>query len=183
MSEHSVTIVDLDTTGADVNVRAEAVRDWLLEIGVIVPNERRDELWQPSAYAGGPNAAFAFPGYETDQADLGVLANSGVDINTDRQIYHPVENEEPPTCPSCGAELDYDVNPTVLDDWFERGEPTVTCSSCGISSLIGDWQGEWTYHVGDIAVAFNNWPPLSDSFIEDVGARLGDRWRVVQQHT
>jgi hypothetical protein len=71
----------------------------------------------------------------------------------------------------------------VLDQWFESGEPVVTCLSCGAESLIGDWPGEWTYHVGDVAVTFNNWPPLSDAFIADVGRRLGDRWRVVRQHS
>lgn len=183
MSEHAVTIVDLDVTGRQAEERAAVVRDWLIETGIIVPNAARDELWQPSAYAAGPNAALSFPGYEGDRADLGVLANSGVDINAERQIYHPVANEEPPTCPSCGAELDDETNVTVLDEWFESGEPMVSCSSCGASSRIGDWPGEWTYHVGDVAVTFNNWPPLSDAFLQDVGRRLGNRWRVVKQHT
>jgi hypothetical protein len=182
VSENSVTVVDLDVTGADTQVRADAVRDWLLESGIIVPNPDYDELWQPSAYAAGPSAANAFPGYEGDFAHLGVLANSGVDINTDRQIYHPVANEERPTCPACGTKLDDAASANIIDDWFEKAEPIVTCSNCGASSRIGDWPGEWTYHVGDVAVTFNNWPPLSDAFIEQVGRRLGNRWRVVKQH-
>lgn len=182
MSQHSVTIVDLDVRGGEAEKRAVVVRDWLIETGVIVPNTERDDLWQPSAFAAGPNAALAFPGYEADQSELGVLANSGVDISSARAIYHPVGNEEPPSCPACGAELDDEENAHILNEWIESGEPKVGCSSCGVASLIGDWPGEWTYHVGELAVTFNNWPPLSDAFVEDVGRRLGDRWRVVKQH-
>jgi hypothetical protein len=183
VSENAITIVELSAIGPVARERAAAARDWLLEAGVIVPNADRDDLWQPSEFAGGPRAATAFPDHRESAAQLGVLGNSGVDIVTERQVFHSVENYEPPACPSCGTPIDEEDHHDLIDGWLAGEEPSVRCPACGTTSLIGDWPGEWTFQVGELAVAFNNWPPLSAEFLASLGGLLGPRWRVVYEHT
>jgi len=49
VSEHSISLVRVDAVPAPVSVTiADAVRDWLLQRGVIAVNDRVDPLWQGS---------------------------------------------------------------------------------------------------------------------------------------
>jgi hypothetical protein len=64
----------------------------------------------------------------------------------------------------------------------QAGRTISVCAVCGHHAPLGDWQGRWTYYVGELAVRFNNWPPLTEGFIADLGAHLGPRWRVVYEH-
>ena len=173
MSENSVAVVELSVTGAAAQERAAAVRDWLLASGVIVLNSERDELWQPSEFAAGPAAATAFPDYPDDVAQLGVLSNSGVDVVTKRQVFHSVENYEPPACPSCATPMDEGEHHELIYGWLGGTEPSVSCRSCHHSSLIGDWRGKWTFQIAELGVVFNNWPPLVDAFVAETGRLLG----------
>jgi hypothetical protein len=54
----------------------------------------------------------------------------------------------------------------------------VACPRCGRPVDFNDWI--WTEDWGRFAVAFLgltfwNWPPLTDSFVAEVAARLGHR--------
>jgi hypothetical protein len=153
-----------------------------LDLGVINPNTRFHPIFQPSEFVGGPAATTAFPGHADFFEQLGSVANTGVDIITERQVFHPAENYEPPTCPVCESPIDEEAHHDLIDDWLSGPEPMLKCPTCRSSALVGDWRGEWTFHVGELAVTFNNWPPLSDEFMENLGRRLGTRWRVVLAH-
>lgn len=180
MSDHAITIVEISVSGPEVRARAADVQEWLLGIGLIKPNGNIDPLWRPSLFSPGPSAPTATPGHERE-FDV-PPSESGVDIVTERQIHHPIQNYEPPVCPSCGETIDPDDHHALIDGWLAGDEPTFRCASCGTDSLIGDWPGEWTFHVGELAVRFNNWPPIADTFLAEIGRRLGSRWRVVYKH-
>lgn len=182
MSDNAITVVEISASGPEVRARAAEVQEWLLGTGVIKPNESIDPLWRSSLFAPGRSARTAIPGHEQELDQLRTLANSGVDIVTERRIHHPVQNYEPPGCPSCGETIDPDDHHALIDGWLAGAEPTVACTNCGTESLIGDWPGEWTFQVGALAVRFNNWPPIADTFLAEIGRRLGSRWRVVYEH-
>ncbi len=182
MSENAVTVVEISLSGSEARARASEIREWLLGAGVIKPNPRPDPMGQPSEFAPGEAVRTATPDYPLDW-DGPQLANNGVDIITTRELHHPIENYAPPACPSCKATLDEHFHQGLVEPWLKGPEPVVQCPSCRVATPLGDWPGEWTFQIGELAVRFNNWPPMSDEFITEVGRRLGERWRVVIEHS
>jgi hypothetical protein len=178
MSDHDVTLVEISLPAADAPNRAAAVRDWLLATGVVVTNPTPGTLADPSEFLAGPEAERWATDDDVDRA----LMNSGVDIVTARQVFDSGENFEPPACRGCAAPLDPDQYVDLLKRWLHSGEPTVSCSVCEHSAPLGEWPGEWACQVGGPAVRFNNWPPLREAFVRELGQRLGPRWRVVHGH-
>jgi hypothetical protein len=179
VSEHAIGIVEISHTASQARERAPSVAAWLRDQGVIAINESRDELWHPSEYVAGPRSAEVAP---DEHKRLGGT-NTGVDIVVERELYHPVENYEPPRCPRCRAAIDSYAHHDMIEPWLLGEEPVAACSTCGRKELIGDWDGRWTFYVGELAVVFNNWPPLTEPFVDELGQRLGPRWRLVVQHT
>jgi hypothetical protein len=179
MSENATTIVELSLHAAGARARAAELTRWLLDTGIVIPNTERDELWEPSEYRAGPSVRTATELWSADDAQL---ANNGVDVVVERMLHHPSENYEPPACPMCATVLGEEAHESLGDAWLAGPEPLVRCDACGAEALIGDWPGEWTFHVGDLAVSFNNWPPLNDAFLEEVRRRIGPRSRVVLEH-
>lgn len=181
MSENAITLVELSLGEKEARERAPAVREWLLALGVVQPNLKRDDLWQPSEFRAGPNVLRAASEWGPDEAKR---ANSGVDVTVGRKPYHPFENDEPPACPKCGAAMpDGDYTLERLAEWFEGSEPRVRCVGCGSEALTGDWRGRFSYLVGNLAVEFHNWPPLREDFVAALRERLGPRTGVVVTHS
>jgi hypothetical protein len=178
MSENAITLVELDVTPEVAARRAADAAEWLLAEGVVVRNPTPD-LHQPSALVPGPNAGDVAP----DAWQFLGLSNSGVDVIAKRDIHHPVENYESPSCPVCVTPLDPDDHYSLVEDWMAGTEPTVTCQNCGATNPIGDWVHEFTFYIGNLAVRFNNWTPLSETFKASLGSRLGARWRLVLEHS
>jgi hypothetical protein len=164
---------------------AGKARDLLLTSEAIQLNDRRDDLWAPSVWRPGPGAhrviqtvSWFVPFMDT--------ANNGVDIYSDRYVYHPVENDEEPRCPQCESlppSAYTDSYGDWLESWMVQGhEPSFTCEACGWAGPIGDWDGQFSALVGAPAVTFFNWPPLSQAWIAQVRAVLGGRTGVVLSH-
>jgi hypothetical protein len=179
VSESAIIVCEISVTATEAPVRASAARRWLLDEGIVVPNPARDELWQPSEFNAGPRAVRVAPGFAHDH--MRTLANNGVDVICERQVHHPVENYEPPCCPACDAGIAEGAE--RLGDWFERGEPLAACARCRKEHPLGDWIGKFSAYVAEVAVRFNNWPPIDPPVLEHLGRLLGPRWRVVFEHT
>lgn len=181
MSENAITVVELSLGDAEARAHAPAVREWLLSLGVVQANAKRDDLWQPSEFRAGPNVLRAATEWGLHEAER---ANSGVDVTVGRKPYHPFENDEPPVCPKCGTAMaDGDYSIERLGEWCEGSEPRVRCVGCGCEVLAGDWRGRFSYLVGNLAVEFHNWPPLREDFIAALRERLGPRTGVVVTHS
>ncbi|WP_027943488.1 hypothetical protein [Amycolatopsis taiwanensis] len=58
----------------------------------------------------------------------------------------------------------------------------MACNECGSTNLAGDWRGDFGVHVANLAVQFNNWPPLTDQFVGELRERLGPRPRLIYRH-
>jgi hypothetical protein len=179
VSESAEIIVEISLTASEARACAPGVTAWLLDREVMIRNESRDTLDQPSEFLAGPRYEEAAP---DEYKQVANSANSGVDVVVKRELYHPVENYELPRCPHCGVEIDYTYHHDLVEPWLQEAEPTATCVACGRTALLGDWDGRGAYHVGELAVVFHNWPPLKESFAEELGERLGPRWRKVFEH-
>ncbi|KAB1941391.1 hypothetical protein F8271_14405 [Micromonospora sp. ALFpr18c] len=186
MSEHSVTVVRLDDTSSAAREEIVlGVQGLLLARGVIVPNDCRDALWQPSEWKPGPAARTAVV-EPVDWFDSFLdTANNGVDIRGERDVYHPVENDEAPRCAKCAAAApaSYTDSADWLEAWMTAGhEPGFTCDQCGWSGPVGDWSGQFGVLIGAPAVTFLNWPPCSPALITDIRGLLGGRTGIVVSH-
>ncbi|WP_433076969.1 hypothetical protein ACQP1P_33305 [Dactylosporangium sp. CA-052675] len=186
MSEHSMTVVRLDDVPvADREQIAAAVQDLLVTRGVIIPNDRRDPLWQPSVWMPGPQSRTIVD--HTDWFDAFLhTANNGVDISVERDAYHPVENDEVPRCLRCDAKAPADYTDSYaewLEAWMSHGqEPSFVCGSCQRSAPVGDWNGRFSVLIGAPAVTFLNWPPISQRHIAELRGALGGRTGIVFSH-
>jgi hypothetical protein len=185
MSQSAITVVEISVSAAEAPPRAAEVTRWLLETGVMELNTERDDLRQPSRYRAGPGVLTAAPDFdEWSRHHL----NNGIDVMTGRDVYHPYENTEPPDCPSCGATLDEDLHTSLIEPWLLGPEPSVRCAACQREAPLGDWVGhgnewgQWAFQVGELAVCFNNWSALTQTFRTALGQRMGPRWRVVSAH-
>ncbi|MFD9699780.1 hypothetical protein [Lentzea sp. NPDC059081] len=107
-----------------------------------------------------------------------------VDVVVERVVHHAFGNYDPPSCPGCGAAVDDSAHHDLVEPWFSAGfEGSLTCVSCGLSTLAGDLVGPWGFHVGELAVVFLNWPPLPPVVVAELGAVMGPRPRVVLTRT
>lgn len=181
MSENAIIVVELSTSASEAPARIAAAKAWLLENGIIAPNDHRDDLMQPSEYRAGPKAVEVAPSFAHEH--VRTFANNGVDFLHERQVHHPMENYEPPSCPSCGVPADGDAHAELIEAWLEGGEPPFACQTCGTAQPAGDWVGKHSFYVSDLAVRFNNWAYIEASFLARLGALLGPRARVVYEHS
>ncbi|MFD7443079.1 hypothetical protein [Streptomyces sp. NPDC059909] len=177
MSDSAIIVAELTTSAEEAPARAAAVADWLLDQRIIQPNDQPDPLWWPSQYIPGPAAAAAVRDLRHNTGLIG----DGIDILDHRQVHDPGGNYTPPTCPNCTTPFDEDAHITLIKTWLDRTEPLVTCENCATATLLGDWTGPWAIHVANLAVRFHNWPPLSDTFILELGDRLGPRCRLIHK--
>jgi hypothetical protein len=141
VSEHAIIIVEISQTASQARQQALSVTAWLLDQEIITPNLSRDDLWHPSEYLAGPQYEEVAP---DEHRQVGG-ANSGVDIALGRQVYHPTENYEPPTCPRCGAAIASDDHHELVEPWLDGKEPMATCATCDGEQSLGDWNGRCTY--------------------------------------
>ncbi|GAA2644315.1 MULTISPECIES: hypothetical protein [Streptomyces] len=176
MSDSAIIVAELTVPAREAPARAAATAAWLLDQGVIRPEDRPDPLWRPSPYVPGPaaQAALADRRHAPDDA-----VGDGVDLLDQRRIHHPGGNYTPPGCPHCAVPLDEDAHTVLIRTWFDREEPLVTCAHCGAAALLGDWTGQWAVLVSHLAVRFTNWPPLGDAFLRELHTRLGPRCRLI----
>ncbi|NJC71748.1 hypothetical protein HC031_18775 [Planosporangium thailandense] len=198
MGDECVTVVEMSVGAIEAADRADAVIRWLLDTGVIAPNPVRGDARQPSGYLPGPRAEAAAPGFRdtrragaedrtrrTDDAATGneltdnELTDNGVEILVERELYRDTSEHDAPACPDCGYELPEATLETLIRPWLDGDEPRVTCSGCGAARPLGEWPDG--YLVGELAVRFVNWPPLSEAFLADLGSRMGPRWRTIRE--
>ncbi|HEU4423171.1 MAG TPA: hypothetical protein VFR67_11615 [Pilimelia sp.] len=147
---------------------------------IITANPNQDVLRQPSAWIPGPGWLSVLEPHPEIWRNL---INNGVDIVVERQVHHPVENYEPPTCARCATAVDEDEHHAAIEPWLAGCEPVLTCRACGWSALAGDWPASWAVAVGAPAVVFNNWPPLKQSFIAELRNAMGGRTQIVRGRT
>jgi len=120
---------------------------------------------------------------------------NGVEVHTTKTVFYPVQGAvRPVACTGCGYRMALEDPATgeptacwepfsdALDRWWAGESAAVTCPRCQQASGLNDWhwQGDWPIAVGFLGFSFWNWPALSQSFISQIGTRLGHRVVVTQ---
>jgi len=190
MSEDRQSIVDLTAGEQDAARLASDLSGWLLHEQIIQANPDPDALVRPSRYLPGERWRSAVE-ESSRSPDLLRQVNNGVDIHTARAVFGPGEYGAPQACPACGyrskitsqREFDQEVDTEseLLRAWQEHGEPLRSCGRCGQARPVGDWV-DLSFAVASFGISFNNWPPLSERFVESVKARLGPRTGLIYEH-
>lgn len=178
MGDECVTVVEMSIGALEAADRADAVIQWLLDTGVVVPNPAR----RPSAYLPGPRAEAAAPDFREARpagATAVVEPANGVEILVERELYRDTSPHGGPACPDCGYELPETTLEGLIRPWLDGDEPQLGCAACGATRPLGEWPDG--YLVGELAVRFVNWPPLSSAFLADLGSRMGPRWRAIRE--
>jgi hypothetical protein len=180
VSQGREIVVRLDVAGSEVQAVADKVTEFLLARHVIARNPRRDQLWDPSEWIPGAGMVSVLePHHELQR----ILANNGVDVIVERALYHPFESYEPPVCARCACAFDEQEHCGTIEAWMDGTEPTLTCRACGWSALAGDLPVTSAMAVGAPAVAFNNWPPLTQPFTTELREVMCGRTQIVRAHT
>ncbi|MGW6442125.1 hypothetical protein [Lentzea sp. NPDC055074] len=172
--EHSVRLVEVSLSASEASVRSAVVVSWLSARGVVVRTPSRDPLIAPSEFVAGPRHSAVVEGSVSG-------ANTSVDVVVSRLVHHASGNYEPPACPGCGAAVD--DHESLLEPWLHSGVEPLSHCACGLSVPAGDLAGRFSFQVGELAVVFHNWPPLLPSFVDELGAVMGPRTRVVVDRT
>ena len=168
MSDNAIVVVRMGEV-PDAEDVATRLRDWLVAERIASADMRPGDRW---------GAAAEDPVHH--HSPLGISHN-GVTIETEWAVTTAGGNSEPSACGECGER--YPEKWDWVDEWWEtRVEPTLTCEHCGWSALAGDWPGEFGIAAGGLAVRFENWPPLSQPFLDELRRRLGGRTRVIYEH-
>jgi hypothetical protein len=79
-------------------------------------------------------------------------------------------------CPSCGRALDDQDGEwqAAVQAWIGGDDDSgLLCGACGRTSPVAFWATDPGFGFGNLAFRFWNWPPLSPSFLEEIGRELG----------
>ena len=118
----------------------------------------------------------------TAKRDFWPAGGNEVDIEVERGCWVPAEPPWTLACPACGVEFEPEEPfAEAIGEWYDgHSEGPAPCPACGHIQSIVDWDGPAPHAVGELALTFMNWPPLSDRFIARVGYVLSHRVRVVR---
>lgn len=182
VSDNAQIIVDVDARAEEAVLLARALHEWLSGDGIIEPVPRDCMLGEGDGYAPGPRCGAAVePGM--NHASQWSRAG-GVGIRTGRQVFDAGGNGIELTCAGCA--VTFEPGSEWIDAvarWHEGDDGAAyACPSCKMSRDLSEWRGPSPWGFGCLALEFWNWPPLSESFVSAVGARLGHQTVLVRAH-
>jgi hypothetical protein len=138
MSVRREIVVRTDTD-VDATDRARLLGRGLIEANIIV-----ERPGHKLPYGPGPAAATVLePGVEWIDLD-----DNGVDIDTERSVYHSLSNWARPNCNRCGTQPEREAIQAAFEAWTAGPEPTLTCPKCGWTTPVADWPAPWPFGVG-----------------------------------
>jgi hypothetical protein len=190
VSDHTITIVDLDASPEEADVLAQAILDWLVESD-IVERELTDCALGEGGKGHRPGRDFMFATGEPEDPTVGnmnyaefhPMATNGLQIIKGRRMTVSVEGSyECAICPECQTErpvFDEAWNQAGTE-WIETGTGMLACESCGRSANVSEWDHLDPIAFGALTLEFWNWPPpFSEEFLEAIRRRLGHRITVI----
>lgn len=126
------------------------------------------------------------PSYLEQISHFFELRTNGMEIQLPQkiQLFFTSDGGEPwVSCPRCERRLADEAMWEALKPHnpFAESEPLATCVGCGEKRPVD----EWTAHdaaFGNLAFSFWNWPPLRESFLQDVRAWSGTGIVLIHEH-
>ncbi|MGW1894921.1 hypothetical protein ACWCP6_32470 [Streptomyces sp. NPDC002004] len=190
MGDFFERIVDVEVTGEEAGPLAEWMVAWMVTEGLITREVSRDGVYSltvEEGYVPGPEWARAV----ADSSDPDWLPGPvAVVVGRDYHVGgQGADDAEYAVCPRCETktviinypeefEADEEVWQPFKDGiaaWKETGEGSATCSACGASVSVTEWQWESNFAVGALAFELWGWPPLSAGFCATFSQQLGHR--------
>lgn len=185
MGDSSETIVDIDVSAEEASVCATMIRTWLITEGIIVPEES-DCTLGGAGHRPGRNWRKAITPIEDrfDENHFLKLWTNGVAFEIGRNFFHTGQNGIELQCNACKNIFEPNDSYTdLVGEWFGGNDKvSFSCPSCDQQTRISEWRGPRPCALGNLGIAFYNWPPLSEAFIREVSNRLGHRIMRVQAH-
>ncbi len=194
MSEHSVTIVDVETALCDAPALAQRMLAWLQAEGIVGEGIREGDIhrqWLQSiggdtasrrveedrtVYRPGPNVHKA----SSPKARLDGLLVNWLEIDIERQIFDAGEYGLGVFCPSCSSNQreHYEAWGNAMSEWLKGSTGAFDCADCGAEAPLQQWRFDPVWAFGNLGFRFCNWV-LEEEFIADFTNRLGTAHKVV----
>ena len=185
-TDHFQLIADVEATLETAAPLARMITDWLISAGIMESERTACVPGTRGGHAPGPSrdtaVAEPFPGDDPPDRLYGILVLVG------RQFCHQLTMDTA-TCPSCGRRIKLRQNgqltpvwERVIDaitSWDEGGAGILHCPACANGPHLRDWQFDPPCAFTHLALMFWNWPPLANSFIENVSHKLAHRVVVI----
>jgi hypothetical protein len=196
MSEHSITIVDVDVGLTDAPAVAARMLTWLQSEGVIGEGQRAEDIWRDwlqsfggdltSPLAGEDKIVYR-PGPNVQKAcdpplRLDLLKN-WLEIDVGRTVFHAGEHGIGVRCASCDADQTErdETWGNAISDWYSGGDGAFRCDACSVLAPLRDWTFDPVWAFGHLGFRFCEWT-LKPHFISEFQRRLGHEIRVVYSH-
>lgn len=174
MGERSRWVADVEAHPGEAPDLARNVLGWLVDGGIVAPERTDCALGDvPGGYAPGPACKTIVIG------DLGAFPcgwPNGLEIDVGRSaFYGGVEEDDPVTCPRCGAWLPFETVMPEVEEWLEGGPGSLVCACCGARTGFNGWHWPVPCAFAEVGLRFWNWPPLTTAFVAELGRRIGHR--------
>ncbi|OEJ24044.1 hypothetical protein AR457_05760 [Streptomyces agglomeratus] len=185
MGDAYVWVADVDARPEEAAVLAGRVMDWLERRGIVRSELTNCLTGDELGRAPGPYAARAVTEDEVTAGGVTADGVCGVGMEIERRVY-VCAGFWTATCPACGATTEpAERGPDVwtrawaplLDDlyaWFGgTGPGSGACVRCGERAEFTAWAIEPPVAVAHLGLVLWNWPPLGESFLDELSAVLG----------
>jgi hypothetical protein len=195
MSQHPVTIVDIDVDLTEAPAQAARMVAWLQSEGIIGEGVRTGELYRRWLSSIGSNHASERvndpkvvypPGPSVSKAckvDLSGLFYNWLEVDIERQVFTAGEHGFGIFCPSCTADQTETGRKwgDAISDWYEGGDGKFSCAACGIEAPVVQWTFDPVWAFGNLGFRFCDWV-LEPAFILAFQEKLGNESKVVYAH-
>ncbi|WP_067861160.1 hypothetical protein [Nocardia shimofusensis] len=189
MGDYFERIVDVEVGADGAGALAEQMIDWMVSRGRLSRETSRERMYSlqvDEGYVPGPEWAQITQRWGEDWMPGPVAVIVG------RFAHYPGQGEVEPSaahCPHCRTAtviIDYPQRwkadaavwqpfSDAIHAWQNTGAGAATCAACATTSPITSWQWADDFALGALAFDFWGWPPLTDDFVTEFGARLGHR--------
>ncbi len=172
MGDWFQTLADIDASIEEANIVAARIRSWLIESQVIEPSPR-------DCVFGG----MGYPPLNYEQVVDGPaysqhfrkLKTNGLQIKIGRTVFLNGQSGVTVTCPKCNAPCKNSWA-NAIDEWYKSTGPgTLKCLECGNEQSVTEWTFIPAWGFGNLGFTFWNWPPLKQSFINEMKRRIAHR--------
>jgi hypothetical protein len=175
MGDYFQTLADVDATLEEAEAIATRIRDWLVDSRIIEPEPQNCVLGMNNTGYPPLNYEQVIDELPGSGYDLHQLKNNGLEIELGRRVFHNGQSGVTITCPKCGAPCG-DKWAEAISEWYENtGAGMLRCFQCGQERSITEWSFDPPWGFGNLGFTFWNWPPLKESFIDEMKKRIAHR--------
>jgi hypothetical protein len=183
MGDSFQTIVDRDIPAAEAEPVASAVLQWLVERGYVERGQRDCILGKGGmGHPPGPNYRAIVELSKRHRDNTLKLRTNGLSIIRGRTVFDAGQGGLELVCRQCGSRIEGNNSwSKAIREWHEgKGGFLFSCPECGHVEPVSEWRYDPPWGFGDLGFQFWNWPPLKESFVNEMSARLGHRTVLVQ---